>query len=305
MKEIQKWKRMNENEWKNERKWKRMKENERKWKKMKREWKNMKEHERKERKMKENERKWRKMKEDERKRKNMKEKLAFFFFLKKYEIAAKKGNPECLISWGKTRKCRKDKKWTIQECTLLPRENRGAALEGVVFSGPECLFRMFIIPWGIRRAARAAPFFPKAKSKLFKNVHYSCGKKESHLRETCEGLARDLNLEKRKVIIEVKWREKRLDWGASAVSSRALNWRIWYEGKTWPTRRPPYTTLNLIITRMCTIPKGKVTTSQCKANKASSECALSLKESWNAATDFEHPEEEKRETKWERKKLFF
>ena len=68
-------------------------------------------------------------------------------------------------------------------------------------------------------------------------------------------------------------REKRLDWRASAVSSRAPIWRFWYEGRTWPTRRPPNTTLKLIITRMCTIPQGKVT-SQYKANKASSECAL-------------------------------
>ena len=29
------------------------------------------------------------------------------------------------------------------------------------------------------------------------------------------------------------------DWGASAVSSRALIWRFWYDGRTWPTRRPP------------------------------------------------------------------
>ena len=97
---------------------------------------------------------------------------------------------------------------------------------------------------------------------------------------------------------------KRLDWGASAVSSRALIWRFWYEGRTRPTRRPPKTTLNLIITRMCTIPQGKVTTSQYKANKASSECALFSKESWSAATDFEHPRIEKRETKWKRKKHF-
>ena len=90
---------------------------------------------------------------------------------------------------------------------------------------------------------------------------------------------------------------KRPDWGASAVSSRALIWRFWYEGRTWPTRRPPKTTLNLIITRMCTIPQGKVTTSQYKANKASSECALFPKESWSAATDFENPRKEKRETK--------
>ena len=46
-------------------------------------------------------------------------------------------------------------------------------------------------------------------------------------------------------------REERLDWGASAVSSRALIWRFWYEGRTW------HTTLNLIITRMCTVPQGK------------------------------------------------
>ena len=42
-----------------------------------------------------------------------------------------------------------------------------------------------------------------------------------------------------------------------------------------PPARPPCTTLNLIITSMCTIPQGKLTTSQYKANKASSECALS------------------------------
>ena len=35
---------------------------------------------------------------------------------------------------------------------------------------------------------------------------------------------------------------------SSAVSSRAPIWRFWYEGRTWPTRRPPFTTLNLITT---------------------------------------------------------
>ena len=98
--------------------------------------------------------------------------------------------------------------------------------------------------------------------------------------------------------------ERREDWGASAVSSRALIWRFWYEGRTWPTRRPPKTTLNLNITRMCTVPHGKVTTSQYKANKASSECALFPKESWSVATDFGHPRKEKRETTWKRKKHF-
>ena len=80
--------------------------------------------------------------------------------------------------------------------------------------------------------------------------------------------------ERRKTEKREERREKRLDCGASAVSSRALIWRFWYEGRTSPTRHPPHTTLNLIITRMCTIPQGKVTTSQYKANKASSECAL-------------------------------
>ena len=37
---------------------------------------------------------------------------------------------------------------------------------------------MFIVPKGIRRAARAAHFFPQARSKLSQNVHYSIGKKE-------------------------------------------------------------------------------------------------------------------------------
>ena len=35
-----------------------------------------------------------------------------------------------------------------------------------------------------------------------------------------------------------KEERKRLDWGASAVSSRALIWRFWYEGRTWPHPRP-------------------------------------------------------------------
>ena len=151
----------------------------------------------------------------------------------------------------------------------------------------------FFIPYGIRKAARAAPLFPYARSKLFQNVHFS-----NETRGVAQGTpARGLRgtwIWRREISVY-------LDWGASAVSSRALIWRFWYEGRTWPTRRPPFTTLNLIITRMCTIPHGKVTTSQYKANKASSECALFSEGILECRHRFCAPEK-KRETKWKRKK---
>ena len=55
--------------------------------------------------------------------------------------------------------------------------------------------------------------------------------------------------------------------------------------------------------RLSTVPQGKVTTGQNKANKASSECARFSKESWSAATDFEHPR--KKRNKNEKGKNFF
>ena len=51
--------------------------------------------------------------------------------------------------------------------------------------------------WGIRRAARAAPLFHSARSKLSQNVHYSMGKKGSHPRGDCERPARTSFLERR------------------------------------------------------------------------------------------------------------
>ena len=49
------------------------------------------------------------------------------------------------------------------------------------------LFKMFIIPYGITGAARAAPLFTQARSKLFQNVHYSLGIKESRPEEHPQG----------------------------------------------------------------------------------------------------------------------
>ena len=61
-------------------------------------------------------------------------------------------------------------------------------------------------------------------------------------------LLREKKRRERERMGKKKEERKRLDWGASAVSSRALIWRFWYEGRTWPTRGPPQTTLNLIFT---------------------------------------------------------
>ena len=95
------------------------------------------------------------------------------------------------------------------------KKNWGAALYCVVFSGPECLVRMFVILLGIRGAARAALLFPKARSKLFQNVHYSLGKKRGaareHPRATCERPARTSFQEKRDKYLqtEMEKREER------------------------------------------------------------------------------------------------
>ena len=131
-------------------------------------------------------------------------------------------------------------------------------------------------------------------------------KKKREKKEDKKGKKREEERERREKREEKrgeKREETRLKWVSRLIEGTNLA-TILVRSRPWPTRSPPNTTLNLIITRMCTIPQGKVTTSQHKANKAISECALFPKESWSAATDFEHPRKEKRET-WKKKKLFF
>ena len=245
------------------------------WKKhernMKETWKkherNMKETWKKhERNMKEHEWTWMKMNENE--WKWMKKEW------KKNEKRMKKKENE--RKWNKM----KENRVPFPECSLFPRELGEPPGRLPFFPGRGANFlRMCIIPQEKSGAAQGTP--------------------SSDPRATRERPVRDLwgQVFWRREISIYRTEMKRLDWGASAVSSRALIWRFSFDGRTWPTRRPPKTTLNLIITRMCTIPQAKVTTSQYKSNKASSECALFPKESWSAATDFEYPRKEKRETK--------
>ena len=221
--------------------------------------------------MQEDARRWKKMKEDERKCKNMQE----------HARTCKNMQEQC----KKTKMNENERKWTkmneqwtknerkMNEQWKKMKENRVP----------------FIIHGELEESPGRAQLFRQARSKLFQNVHYSIGNKGSRPVNTREGTARGPRgglrgtwIWRREMSIcrtemkreERKEERERLDWGASAVSSRALIWRFWHAGGTWPTRRPPCTTLNLITTRMCTIPHGKVTTSQYTANKASSECAL-------------------------------
>ena len=209
--------------------------------------------------MKEDARKWKKMSENVRKCKKMKEnerKCAFFF---EYWIAAKKRNSRMSNFLRKNKEVPKGQKNGPFKNVHFFLEKTGEPPSKVWFSrGQSAFLRMFIIAYGIVEPPGRLLFFLRRRANFLRMCIISVEKRgvtlPRDLRGTCEGPESG---EERKVFIELRWREKRLDWGASAVSSRALNWRIWYEGKTWPTRRPPYTTLNLIITRMCTTSKGK------------------------------------------------
>ena len=76
---------------------------------------------------------------------------------------------------------------------------------------------------------KAAHIFLLAISKLVQNVDYSPGKTGEpparDLRETCEGP----DSEEERTIFSNCNEERR---EKSAVSSRALIWRFWYEGRT-------------------------------------------------------------------------
>ena len=145
----------------------------------------------------------------------------------------------------------------------------------------------FIIPLGIRRAARAAPLFSLGEKKTSSECalfHREKGEPPGRDLRGTSIWRREMSINTTEMHTNLAILERRYDLTHPTPTI--------YDSQPDHHQNVHYST-------------GKVTTSQYKANKASSECPLFPKESWSAATNFWAPKKRKKRNKMKKEETLF